>query len=36
MTVAPQSGEGVTLDAGMGEVRLPKLSWNVLRFEKAE
>ena len=31
-TVKPSKGEGITLDGGRGHVRLPALSWNVIRL----
>ena len=34
--VAPVAGPGGTLDGGKAEIRIPALSWNVLRFAKAE
>ena len=35
MNVAPAAGPGGTVDGGRAEIRIPALSWNVLRFEKA-
>ena len=32
MNVAPTSGPGGTVDGGRAQVKLPALSWNVLRF----
>lgn len=34
--VAPKSIDGGTVDGGKATVKIPALSWNVLRFEKAE
>ncbi len=33
--VAPAPGPGGTVDAGKAEIRIPALSWNVIRFTKA-
>ena len=33
--VAPKPGDGGTMDGGRAQVRLPALSWNVLRFTPA-
>ena len=33
--VAPAAGPGGSIDGGRAEIRLPALSWNVIRFEKA-
>ena len=33
--VAPVAGPGGTIDGGRARIRVPALSWNVLRFEKA-
>ncbi len=33
--VAPKAGPGGTIDGGKATVKVPKLSWNVYRFEKA-
>ena len=33
--VAPQAGPGGKIDGGRAEIRIPALSWNVVRFEKA-
>ena len=33
--VVPTAGPGGTLDGGKAELKLPALSWNVIRFEKA-
>ena len=35
MNVAPAAGPGGAVDGGRAQVKLPALSWNVLRFEKA-
>ena len=32
--VAPTAGPGGTVDGGRAQVRLPALSWNVIRFTK--
>jgi alpha-N-arabinofuranosidase len=32
--VAPTAGPGGTVDGGRAQVKLPALSWNVIRFEK--
>jgi len=32
--VAPVAGPGGTIDGGHAQVKLPALSWNVIRFEK--
>ena len=34
--VVPVAGPGGTLDGGKAEIRIPALSWNVIRFAKAE
>ena len=34
MNVAPAAGPGGAVDGGRAQVKLPALSWNVLRFEK--
>ena len=34
MNVAPTAGPGGTVDAGRAQVKLPALSWNVIRFER--
>ena len=33
--VAPAPGPGGSVDGGRAEIRLPALSWNVIRFTKA-
>jgi alpha-N-arabinofuranosidase len=33
--VAPTAGNGGTIDGGQLEVKLPSLSWNVIRLVKA-
>ena len=33
--VAPVAGPGGAVDGGRAQVKLPALSWNVIRFEKA-
>ena len=35
MNVAPTAGPGGKVDNGRAEIRIPALSWNVLRFVKA-
>ena len=35
MNVAPTAGPGGAVDGGKAQVKLPALSWNVIRFEKA-
>ncbi|MBE5808833.1 MAG: alpha-N-arabinofuranosidase, partial [Clostridiales bacterium] len=35
MNVAPTAGPGGTVDAGRATVKVPALSWNVIRFTKA-
>ncbi len=32
--VAPQAGPDGTVDGGRAQVKLPALSWNVIRFER--
>jgi len=34
-TVSPQPGPGGRIDGGHVQVKLPALSWNVIRFERA-
>lgn len=34
LNVAPKKGEGGVIDNGRASVRIPALSWNVLRFKK--
>ena len=35
MNVAPKAGPGGKVEDGRAEIRIPALSWNVLRFAKA-